>query len=849
VSNPVTTSFGVRIAKILIVVIGMLVLATSLLFSVRDLTRITNWSRSGFVLSSFLNADTARIRFFGVDPADFRGPPYPVLNDTILTLNDTTASGKRWILLLESPHQPGRDVSVTFLHQGDTLRTVFHTRPVQKALVLSMVVLQILKVLIGLSFVILGLWAYARRPDSGSVRTLAFYCFSMACFPVFTYMPMFREMASFTIPLEGLWLILMRVIGFFFASFWLLLNLRFPTRLPLMDKRGRVFALVFLPLLLLMACDTLLNAILRLNQPYFRFLYFGLLVSQVFIGLGLLRHHYLHAASGLEKRQTKLVLWGSGVSLILFCIYFIDVQVLIPTSLRMPLLMRLILTDIIFLAVLFSPLSLAYAFGKYRLLEVQGRLKRGTRHLLVTIALLGVAFFIAYLLGSFLLVHLRITSSAPTLLVALVLALGFAPAQKSIQFQLEKRFYPQRLRLRQMIHDFLRFASTVVDRTAVAAELESRLKLCLDVDAVMVVVRNPRGPDFFVPGKGTIPLTADSTLVQFIGRECRPLLADEAIASDRVCCPPAEQTWLMENDIALILPLCVHDRLIGMLALGYRRDREDFDPEELAILTTLADQVALTIENLSLLEENIEKRRMEEELQVARRVQEGFLPKVLPQSPGLELAARSTFSLEVAGDYYDVIPLQNQRTLLAVGDVSGKGAGAALIMASVQSALRALCSVNLPLSEVMSRINNLIFQNTESEQYITFFVAVFDAPTKTLHYVNAGHNPPLHIGPGRETAELDCGGLILGAFPEQSYREAAVQTATGDILVFYTDGITEAMDARGEELGEQRLCEAIRHSRGKPTEQILDDVSDLLARHQGNPLVEDDQTLMVAKIL
>lgn len=838
------------------IVTGVIVLALTLLFNVRDLTRIANWSRSGFVLSSFVSDDNKGIRFFGVDTADFVSPPFPLPGDTILTLNDTTATGQRWIKLLESPHKPGREVAITFRHGQDTLRTVFHSRPVQRSLMFSVVVMQILKVLLGLSFVILGLWAYARRPDSGSVRTLAFYCFSMACFPVLAYMPMFREMASFTIPLEGLWTIILRVSGFYFGSFWLLLNLRFPKRLPLIEKKGRVFTLIFLPMILLMSSEVTLNAIFRLNLPFFRFFYFGLLVAQIGIGLALLRHHYRHAESVLEKRQTKLVLWGSGASLVLFCLALLDILQILPVMLKalpvmqqISLLTRLILTDVIMLALLLSPLSLAYAFGKYRLLEVEGRLKRGTRYLLVTVTLLAVAFFITYLIGSVLLSQLHVTSHAPTLLVALVLALGFAPAQKNIQTQLERRFYPQRIRLRQMIHDFLRLASTLTGRAAVAEELENRLKHCLDVQSVQVVLRDRHSHTFAVPGKKPIPLDEKGELLAFLSRECHPLFVDEAIASDRVCCPPPEQEWLMENNIALLLPLCTHDRLIGFLALGYRADREDFDPEELSILTTLADQVALTMENLSLLEENIEKRRMEEELQVARRVQEGFLPKVLPRSPGLNLAACSTFSLEVAGDYYDVIPLQNERTLLAVGDVSGKGAGAALIMASVQSALRALCSVDLPLSEVMGRINNLIFESTESEQYITFFVAVFDSKNNRLHYVNAGHNPPMHISADKGVVLLECGGLILGAFPDQTYLEGSVTLAANDVLVLYTDGITEAMNPQAEELGEQRLCNAVCRVAHLPADKILTAITTLLESHQAAPQVEDDQTLLVAKIL
>ena len=289
-------------------------------------------------------------------------------------------------------------------------------------------------------------------------------------------------------------------------------------------------------------------------------------------------------------------------------------------------------------------------------------------------------------------------------------------------------------------------------------------------------------------------------------------MVDEAILGAPIPMDDDEMNWLMRNRVAMLLPMVSHGRLIGFLGFGMKTEREDYAPEELQILSSLAPQVALASDNIRLVEENLEKRRMEEELQVARKVQERFLPKELPQTPGLSIAARSVFCLEVAGDYYDVIAHPDGRTALAIGDVSGKGAGAALIMANLQASLRALCCLNITLDDMMLRINDLIHQNTEPDQFISFFVGVFDPRERVMRYVNAGHNFPILVRADGRQQMLDEGGLILGPFPDATYEQGSVRLASGDSLLLYTDGVSEAMNDDGDELGEDLVRDVARRT-------------------------------------
>lgn len=233
---------------------------------------------------------------------------------------------------------------------------------------------------------------------------------------------------------------------------------------------------------------------------------------------------------------------------------------------------------------------------------------------------------------------------------------------------------------------------------------------------------------------------------------------------------------------------------------------------------------------------------------MARRVQEGFLPRSLPPTPGLELAACFQASLEVAGDYYDVLALPEGRTLMAVGDVSGKGAGAAMIMANLQASLRSMARVGVPLPEMVGGINDIIHANTRVEQFITFFAAIFDPRTRELSFVNAGHNPPRLVHPDGSAAAMDPVGPILGVFPGLEFPEQKVTLEPGDLLIAFTDGVSEAMNADDEDFGEERIVEVVAPRREEPPESLLTRIEEAVDAFRGARPLGDDYTLLLARI-
>jgi sigma-B regulation protein RsbU (phosphoserine phosphatase) len=259
----------------------------------------------------------------------------------------------------------------------------------------------------------------------------------------------------------------------------------------------------------------------------------------------------------------------------------------------------------------------------------------------------------------------------------------------------------------------------------------------------------------------------------------------------------------------------------------------------------------ISIENARLFRETIEKQRLEDELLIAQEIQRGLLPEHLPQVPSLDIAATNIPSKQVGGDYYDVLQRTDRELVLAIGDVSGKGTPAALLMANVQAALRALAPSEQSLSVITGRINDLTSANTRGgSKFITFFWCVLDVISRTLTYVNAGHNPPILVRASGAVEYLDRGGLILGILPTTTpYEQASVQLGVGDILVLFTDGVSEAMNEKGEDFTEDRLLEVVRHSKGGTSQEIINSVLAGVEEHVRGTPQSDDITLLVLRSL
>ncbi len=296
-------------------------------------------------------------------------------------------------------------------------------------------------------------------------------------------------------------------------------------------------------------------------------------------------------------------------------------------------------------------------------------------------------------------------------------------------------------------------------------------------------------------------------------------------------------------------PLLAGGEVLGMLYMDSPFTPAHFDQTALDLLTTIARVAAIKIENTRLLEARLEKRRFEEELQVASEIQLSLHPTRPPQLAGWDIAGLSFPCREIGGDYYDFIPRGNGRLLLAVGDVAGKGMGAALMMSSVHAALRAQAQTARTLADIVAAVNDYLVENSPENKFLTLFCAELDPAKGHLHYTSAGHDPALLVRADGTSTELSAQGIPLGILPNTSPAIHQVSLFPGDVLVIYTDGLTESLNEQGEILGLERLAQTILKHRGLSASRLRDRVEEAVSRFVGRAPAADDLTLVLLRRL
>lgn len=337
---------------------------------------------------------------------------------------------------------------------------------------------------------------------------------------------------------------------------------------------------------------------------------------------------------------------------------------------------------------------------------------------------------------------------------------------------------------------------------------------------------------------------------------------------------------------ALLIPIASSGRLHGLMSLGQRLSDLPYVEEDKRLLLVVANQMATFIENMNSISRLAEEERIARELQMAAEVQRHLFPAGGLEDDALEIYGTCLPALGVGGDYYDYFDMDHRRTGIAIADVAGKGIAAALLMSTVQASLRCqLISADRPLADVVSSMNRLLQKSTGDRGYATFFLAKFDKETHGLTYVNAGHNPPMLIR-GRlapqGTAELPAfpgsprvssnnglggsaglavsvadettvkllttGGPIIGSFLNGPYEQETIQLQSGDMLVVYTDGVTEALNPAGAEFGEDRLRSVLVETLHLPARESAKKIIGKVLEWQGHASQYDDITLIVAKV-
>lgn len=306
---------------------------------------------------------------------------------------------------------------------------------------------------------------------------------------------------------------------------------------------------------------------------------------------------------------------------------------------------------------------------------------------------------------------------------------------------------------------------------------------------------------------------------------------------------------LRRFNFCLIVPMQLQGITKGLILLGKRMNNINYSESDIEFISSLGGIAITSLENRRLFIEELEKQKLEEELELAKDIQKNLFPLSLPKLKNIQIAATSISTKQVGGDYYDVIDVGNNNYCIAIGDVSGKGIPASLLMANLQAFLKSICKQNYKVDEATGIINDLVSENTSDGRFITFFWGYLNEKERTFHYVNAGHNPPLLIR-NQEIHYLDKGGLILGVMQTLiPYSSELLNLEAGDLIVMFTDGVTEAKDINDDEYSDKTLEELLLRNTDKSAEELLSLIKNDVQTFTKGQIQSDDITIVIIKVM
>jgi len=300
--------------------------------------------------------------------------------------------------------------------------------------------------------------------------------------------------------------------------------------------------------------------------------------------------------------------------------------------------------------------------------------------------------------------------------------------------------------------------------------------------------------------------------------------------------------------ISLIIPIEIKNKVTGLMICGERITKNQFSEDEIEFLQSIGSIAAISLENIKLFREMIEKQKIEEDIRIAREIQKNLFPKSFPQSTCYELFGMNIPSKKVGGDYFDCFRIDESRILILISDVVGKGIPASLIMSNLQAMIKVITNESFEIKEATKVINNLMKKNLSSGNFITFFWGILDEKNKTFEYVNAGHNPPFLIREN-EIKRLEKGGIILGVMEVKSqYESEIIELKKDDLICLYTDGFIEATDKMENEFSEKRFLENLIKYKNHSLEIITNKIIDDVLSYSANPDELDDLTILLARV-
>ena len=580
-----------------------------------------------------------------------------------------------------------------------------------------------------------------------------------------------------------------------------------------------------------------LGFLLLIHTRFFSLVNLIYVISAVY----LLQSGYRIIQNPRLKQQVKLVIYGVLIAVGLYVIGFLIPDILsfrISSSLR----------DLMAVAALIvGPGTIAWAIVRYQFLDIGLIARRSLAYSITTAIVVGGYLLVVVELGSAIRSVVGQDSQSLNILIVIVLLLFFQPIYNQVDDFVRKIFIRTRADYGQMVESFSREILAIFQADKLTATVADTLRREMFIEYAEISFPEKDGAFVLsVTGQARASFMLEPEISIFLLTKRAPTFVEEFASRVERGRLGHE---LVVRGVQITVPLIRQDQLAGLLLLSAKVAGFRYNSEDLTFLNILANHILVAMENAELYTEALEKQRLEEELAVAKQIQTGLLPKSLPPTRHFEFATYIEPSRQVGGDFYDFIHIHDGRLGIVIADASGKGVPAALLIARMQAIIQSEAQLGKGVDAIMTSVNLFISQSLSPDRFATCFYAELDDHKKTLYYCNAGHNYPLLVRKSGQVIALETGGLLLGAFADARYESGRVEFFPGDIILLYTDGLTEMMDINEVEFGEQRLIERALEYRHHPVQAICSQIVKSVKQHGSGINEIDDMTLVVIKAL
>lgn len=836
-------TFITKSSNFIVKIIGILLFVFALVSIVQGIYGLRVGFREGrFGINYRLHQDKKSLLVTGVvkdSPAESAGLK---TNDRILFLNRKTINE-------ENAHTVwGESVAgsrmIITIQRGDQELELEMTRRLMPLIDRVLIVLYLLILpLLMLAYVLVGIWGIFKHP-SFITKLIALVCYFFGCMIASITISIVKSPLTeylYYYQIKGV----ISGVSFFMApAFWLFLFVNFPKKIDFCKKHKYLTILLIFSFPVAAMVFGLIKPDLFQDFPFMLYLYTVFLFSYIFYGIIILSKGAKKEKTVLMKRQYQLILFGIKYGALAIALGFFSLIIYL-------MFMKtwadyfFWLSFIIFLVTqvigLILPFTFLNSFFRNKILETESALRRKLRHIASTFVLFFIYLVAAFFIGNWIISKYKLTDPSFIVLLVLVLSLTFAPINSRVLRWLEQKLYPEKTKYKSSLKELIKRMSGFIEESQILDSLSRWISDTMGIYPIVAVSMDGIG-------QVNIPLklqSRNSVLTKI--KDGSNFFWDEILDITDTNIEEDEKKWAMGTGISITVPMMSRGEQVGLLNIGKKRNNEDFSGDDLEIFQEAAYHTALTIQNIKLQAIHLEKKRLDKELEVAREIQTHLMPRQIPEVKGLQLFGEYRPCFEVGGDYFDIIPIDKNKTALVIADVSGKGAGAALLMSNLQASLKMAISVSLPLREIVYKINNMIFENSLSTQFITFFISLWDFKSKTLQYINAGHNPPLVIKANNKIRKLSPTGIGLGIQENQKYKDKKISLSVGDVLAIYTDGIEEFFNTNLEPFGIERMTQLFLENNAHHPSEIIRILFENLDEFSQDAPPHDDLTIIVAK--